>query len=174
MTAGIMVHSTQAVVTLITMPNKKSPKRPAIDVEFRLRITVGDTHVIGPGKIALLEAVRTHGSITAAARSVGMSYPKAWRLLDELNQHLKFPALHSAKGGETGGHTTLTTVGEELIRHYRNIELTLPQTCANSIQGMVRLTKAPEATADELPAARPERERHTPRRVVHHPSALVR
>ncbi len=158
------------------MPNKKIPlKKPAIDVEFRLRITVGETHVIGPGKIALLEAVRTHGSITAAARSLGMSYPKAWRLLDELNQHLKFPAMHSAKGGETGGHTTLTTVGEELIRHYRNIELTLPQTCANSIQGMVRLTRAQEAPEEGVGVVRPpvERERHH-RRVVHHPVSLAR
>jgi molybdate transport system regulatory protein len=81
-----------------------------------MRIRTGDTVVIGPGKIALLEAVPIHGSISAAARSLGMSYQCAWRLLDELNQSLKSPATVSEQGGQRGGGCTLTAVSEQSSR----------------------------------------------------------
>ena len=51
-----------------------------------MRIQQADAIVLGPGKVALLEAVKEHGSISAAARSVAMSYRRAWLLMDELNR----------------------------------------------------------------------------------------
>ncbi|WP_239482876.1 LysR family transcriptional regulator [Paraburkholderia sp. C35] len=101
-----------------------------IDVRFRLRILVGDTVAIGPGKMALLEAIQENGSISAAARSLGMSYRRAWVLLDELNSLLREPATSASTGGATGGGCQLTDVGEALVRLYRQINLEASQACA--------------------------------------------
>lgn len=90
--------------------------------KFRLRITQGDAIAIGPGKIALLEAIAETGSITAAAKQLDMSYRRAWLLLDALNQSLVWPAVDSAKGGQHGGRSLLTDAGRELVAIYRRIE----------------------------------------------------
>jgi molybdate transport system regulatory protein len=77
---------------------------------------------IGPGKIALLEAISKTGSIAKASRSMKMSYRKAWLLVDEVNKLLRKPAVSSEIGGPGGGHTTLTPVGQKLIQNYHSIE----------------------------------------------------
>jgi len=77
---------------------------------------------IGPGKVALLEAIRDTGSITAAARRLGMSYRRAWLLVDETNRCLVGPAVATASGGEKGGGTALTALGVELVLRYRALE----------------------------------------------------
>ncbi|MGU7774455.1 winged helix-turn-helix domain-containing protein [Burkholderia sp. MR1-5-21] len=110
--------------------------RPEIDapqVSFRMRIRKGDTVALGPGKVSLLEAVREHGSISAAARSLGMSYRRAWLLIDELNRSLTSPATVSEQGGHSGGGCTLTPVGEEIVRVYREIERQAQEHCAKQI-----------------------------------------
>jgi molybdate transport system regulatory protein len=56
--------------------------------QFHLRVVKGNTRAIGPGKIALLEAIRDTGSISAAARKLRMSYRRAWVLVDDLNRRL--------------------------------------------------------------------------------------
>lgn len=89
-----------------------------------MRITLGDVVAIGPGKIALVEAIAATGSITAAAKSLDMSYRRAWMLLDELNRSLRKPAVDSAKGGPHGGGSEVTELGQELIDLYRRIEAT--------------------------------------------------
>ena len=81
-----------------------------------MRVTSGETISVGPGKISLLEAIRETRSITAAAKSIGMSYRRAWILIDELNASLKKPAVRSAKGGERGGGSELTEVGRRAGR----------------------------------------------------------
>ena len=77
---------------------------------------------IGPGKIALLEAIRDTGSITSAAKALGMSYRRAWLLVDETNRCLRRPAVATAAGGRRGGGTALTEEGAELVRRYRAVE----------------------------------------------------
>ena len=77
---------------------------------------------IGPGKIALLEAIERAGSITAAAKGLGMSYRRAWLLVDETNRGLIGPAVETATGGSRGGGTTLTPIGHKLVRQYRALE----------------------------------------------------
>jgi len=104
-----------------------------------MRITSGDTISVGPGKISLLEAIRNTRSITAAAKSIGMSYRRAWILIDELNASLKKPAVRSAKGGEHGGGSELTEVGRKLIELYRGIEATAGRACADAIKQMIGL-----------------------------------
>lgn len=100
-----------------------------------------DTIAIGPGKVALLEAVKVHGSISAAARSLGMSYRRAWLLMDELNRALKSPATTSEHGGQSGGGSVLTPVGEEIVRLYRDIEARAQAACAAEIGALLKLAK---------------------------------
>ncbi|AOI68667.1 LysR family transcriptional regulator [Burkholderia multivorans] len=107
-----------------------------------MRIRKGDTVALGPGKVALLEAVREHGSISAAARSLGMSYRRAWLLIDELNRSLTSPATVSEQGGHSGGGCTLTPVGEEIVRLYRSIELQAQKHCAKQIAALTDLMQS--------------------------------
>jgi molybdate transport system regulatory protein len=110
-------------------------------VRFRMRILQADVIALGPGKIALLEAVKEHGSISAAARSLGMSYRRAWLLTDILNRSLNSPATVSEHGGQSGGSSVLTPVGEEIIRLYRNIETQAYAACTGQITALMRLLK---------------------------------
>jgi molybdate transport system regulatory protein len=122
------------------MTHKSSTKPASKPVaKFRLRVTVGEVIAIGPGKIQLLEAIRETGSITAAAKSLGMSYRRAWLLLDELNHALRKPAVDSAKGGVQGGGSALTPVGQQLIDTYRRIEDTAASACAADIKRLLGL-----------------------------------
>ena len=77
---------------------------------------------IGPGKVALLEAIARTGSITSAAKLLGLSYRRAWLMVDETNRCLLEPAVETAAGGQKGGGTILTTEGLELVRRYRAVE----------------------------------------------------
>ena len=92
------------------------------ELKLRMRLTVGDVIAVGPGKIALLEALAATGSITAAAKSLDMSYRRAWLLIDELNNALEEPAVSTSQGGAHGGGSKLTPNGEKLVRLYREIE----------------------------------------------------
>ena len=118
----------------------QQPAQP--EVRFRMRIIQEGTIALGPGKVSLLEAVREHGSISAAARSLNMSYRRAWLLMDELNRALESPATVSEHGGQSGGGSTLTPVGEEIIRLYRSIEARAATICAPEIEALVKLVKA--------------------------------
>ncbi|MBA2690132.1 MAG: LysR family transcriptional regulator [Burkholderiales bacterium] len=93
-----------------------------IEAQFRLRITKGKNIAIGPGKVALLEAILDTGSISAAARQMGMSYRRAWLLVDEMNRSLVGPVVDTSAGGLKGGGTTVTPTGHKLLQHYRKVE----------------------------------------------------
>jgi molybdate transport system regulatory protein len=90
--------------------------------EFHLRVVKGRTRAIGPGKIALLEAIRDTGSISAAARKLRMSYRRAWMLVDDLNRRVAKPVVQAAPGGKAGGGATLSPTGHKLVGLYREIE----------------------------------------------------
>lgn len=108
-------------------------------VQFRLRIYRDDSIAIGPGKIAVLEAVAETGSISAAARQLGMSYRRAWMLIDEMNKALASPAVNTAAGGSRGGGTALTPIGEEIVKHYRAIENAARLATAADVRALTRL-----------------------------------
>jgi molybdate transport system regulatory protein len=95
-----------------------------ISARMSLRVDLSSPEAgrIGPGKIALLEAVREHRSISAAARQLDMSYRRAWLLLDAMNQSFKSPVVITATGGKRGGGAELSSVGEQIVRHYREME----------------------------------------------------
>ncbi len=112
---------------------------PRPELKLRMRVTLGDTNAIGPGKVALLEAVHEHHSISAAAKSLGMSYRRAWLLVDELNRALKSPAVTTAAGGANGGGTALTEVGLRLVALYRDIEAQAQHHCRDDIAKLLAL-----------------------------------
>jgi len=87
-----------------------------------IRINLASGNRIGPGKIMLLEAIRSTGSISAAARSIGMSYRRAWLLVEEINQTLREPAVKAETGGARGGGAVVTPAGERMVNLYRAIE----------------------------------------------------
>ena len=91
-------------------------------IEFRVRVYRDDRIAIGPGKVALLEAISEAGSIAAAARLIGMSYRRAWLLVDETNRAMKWPVVGTATGGAKGGGTVLTPSGLALVARYRALE----------------------------------------------------
>ena len=109
-----------------------APNMPS-KVQFRLRVLRDDQIAMGPGKIDLLEAIAQTGSISAAARHFGMSYRRAWLLIDEMNRALRQPAVVTATGGNHGGGTVLTDVGRDIVRHYRSIEQTARLAAAEDL-----------------------------------------
>jgi molybdate transport system regulatory protein len=87
-----------------------------------LRIDLDSGERIGPGKIALLENIDRHGSISAAGRAMDMSYKRAWDLVDEINRICRQPVVERQTGGKNGGGAALTPFGEALVERYRRIE----------------------------------------------------
>jgi len=77
---------------------------------------------IGPGKVALLEAIGREGSISAAGRALGMSYRRAWELVQAVGALLGEPAVTASPGGRSGGGARLTPAGAGLVADYRAIE----------------------------------------------------
>jgi molybdate transport system regulatory protein len=88
---------------------------------LRVSIVFASGARIGPGKAALLESIRDTGSISAAARDMGMSYKRAWRLLDSISQAFIEPVVTAAPGGSGGGGATLTPFGAEVLERYQRI-----------------------------------------------------
>ncbi|MDR2334844.1 MAG: LysR family transcriptional regulator [Burkholderiaceae bacterium] len=104
-----------------------------------MRVMVGDVIAIGPGKIDLLEAIDATKSIAAAAKSLGMSYRRAWMLVDGINHALTTPAVVTATGGARGGGTELTETGRSAVALYRRIEQRAFETCQADIDKLVAL-----------------------------------
>ncbi len=91
-------------------------------VRLTVRIDFGSDRALGPGKVRLLEAIHKTGSISQAGRSLGMSYRRAWLLVDDLNRCFRQPVVTTQPGGARGGGAALTRFGRELIKKYRSIE----------------------------------------------------
>jgi molybdate transport system regulatory protein len=110
-------------------------------VHFRLRLTKGDQIALGPGKIDLLEAIARAGSITAAAKALGMSYRRAWLLVDTMNRCFRDPVVEAEAGGERGGGTRLTALGDEVVRRYRASERLAEKAAAAELRALRRLLR---------------------------------
>lgn len=93
---------------------------------------------IGPGKAALLESVRDTGSISAAARAMGMDYKRAWTLIDSLNRAFDRPVVERATGGSGGGGATLTAFGAEVLAKYRRLEEAAAKLGASDLKALER------------------------------------
>jgi molybdate transport system regulatory protein len=88
-------------------------------VRVKLWIEGPEGTFIGYGRAVLLERIREHGSISAAARSMKMSYRHAWKLVDSMNRQGRTPLVTTSTGGKGGGGTTLTEAGERAITALR-------------------------------------------------------
>ena len=108
-------------------------------VQFRVRITKGDDIAIGPGKVDLLEAIADTGSITAAAKRLGMSYRRAWMLVDTMNRCFSNPIVEAEAGGRRGGGTRLTVTGADAVRLYRAIERKAEKAAAADVARLRKL-----------------------------------
>jgi molybdate transport system regulatory protein len=109
--------------------------------QFRLRITRGRDIAVGPGKADLLEAIASTGSITAAARTLGMSYRRAWLLVDTMNRCFRRPVVVTEAGGKRGGGTRLTLTGAEALRRYRKVEMLAANAADAELRALRRLLR---------------------------------
>lgn len=122
---------------------KKPGGSGAVPASARLsiRIDFGPGLRFGPGKAVLLEAIAREGSISAAARSLDMSYKRAWQLVDDMNAIFGAPLVASQVGGQKGGGASLTSLGESVLQGYRAIERQAGQSAASGMKSLLRLTK---------------------------------
>ena len=88
----------------------------------RFRIDLAEHSSVGPGKTSLLEAIRDTGSLSAGAHNIGMSYRRAWLLVESLRQSFREPVTVASKGGKHGGGMLVTEFGDALIKIYRESE----------------------------------------------------
>ena len=105
---------------------------------LHLRVVLGRTVAMGPGKADLLEGIADTGSIAAAGRRMGMSYKRAWLLVEELNALFSGPLVDAAKGGAGGGGATLTPLGRRLLAAYRDLEAAAARAGARAMATMRR------------------------------------
>lgn len=85
-------------------------------------VSIGDEITFGPGKIELLRKLGEGHSISSAARALGMTYKRAWALVDTLNRGFGSPVVETSSGGRGGGGARLTPLGEELVIRYSALE----------------------------------------------------
>lgn len=89
---------------------------------IRIRVLCGEEIAIGQGKADLLEAIAQHGSISAAGRQLGLSYRKAWLMVDEMNRCFASPVVETTKGGTQGGGARVTELGRQALAQYRTLQ----------------------------------------------------
>jgi molybdate transport system regulatory protein len=120
-------------------PMQKSSARslPAKSLpHLSVRIDLDTEGRIGPGKIQLLENIRSHGSISAAGRAMDMSYKRAWDLVDEINRICGQAAVERQTGGRNGGGALLTPFGTSLVARYRRIERTAASAVRKELEAL--------------------------------------
>jgi molybdate transport system regulatory protein len=110
--------------------SRHGPRGGAVDavsaaaegIRGRIQLEKDGATFLGPGRVDLLQAIAQHGSISAAARAVGLSYKAAWDAVDAMNNRAEAPLVTTAIGGSGGGGTALTPYGEKVLALVRRIE----------------------------------------------------
>ena len=108
---------------------------------IRPRLYLSDSINIGPGKIDLLLKVDETHSISAAARALGMTYKRAWLLIDSLNQGFRRSVVETATGGKGGGGATLTALGKQIVERYVALEIRLNSAATAELDALLRLVR---------------------------------
>jgi molybdate transport system regulatory protein len=115
-----------------------------------IRVDFGAHGYLGPGKIALMERISKHGSISAAGKEMGMSYRRAWLLVDEINHIFREPLVETQMGGSGGGGARLTKLGRDVVGRYRAIEGAAATATAADIRALkAALPERPLAQAGD-------------------------
>jgi molybdate transport system regulatory protein len=112
---------------------KEGSAKPQIRIMFRIAIAMG------PGKADLLQAIERTGSISAAARSLGMSYRRAWLLVDTMNQAFKSPVVETLTGGERGGGARVTELGQDVLARYLAMDAKAAASVRKDLAAFARL-----------------------------------
>ena len=90
-------------------------------IKSRIWIEADNKILLGEGRVHLLKAIDETGSLSKAAKSIGMSYKKAWSLIDAVNKRAEKPVTTSSIGGKGGGGAELTDYGKSLVVAFENI-----------------------------------------------------
>jgi molybdate transport system regulatory protein len=121
-----------------TMPDE-TPPPPANAVRPRIRVYRGAEIALGPGKVNLLEMIASAGTLAEAARRLGMSYMRAWKLLQTMNGAFREPLVDTSRGGSEHGHASLTATGHAVLALYRRMEAESRQALEPAWREMERL-----------------------------------
>ncbi len=116
-----------------------------MESRLTLRVDLGPGQSVGPGKIKLLEAVAESGSISSAGRDLGMSYRRAWMLIEQMNLSFNRKVVTTQLGGTHGGGARLTPFGRELVKRYRAIEGKATNAAKAHIAFLARAARAGKA-----------------------------
>lgn len=117
---------------------RKTPKAAAAT---RLRVVLAPGVFLGPGKAELLAHIAETGSISAAGRAMGMSYKRAWMLVETLNGYFRSPLVTAATGGKAGGGAQLTALGRQVLGHYQTMTTAAERACAAQVAALRKLRK---------------------------------
>lgn len=128
----ILAASEPACRTLF-MSNTASPTK------LRIRVVFPDRGMMGPGKADLLALIAETGSIAAAGRRLGMSYKRAWSLVETMNAMFAEPVVESSRGGAAHGGAQLTKAGEQVLSLYRELSLKSVSATREEISGLEQL-----------------------------------
>lgn len=120
----------------------------APDPRLRIRLVFHGDVMLGPGKADLLALIRDEGSISAAGRRMGMSWKRAWTLVDELNHIFRAPLVEAARGGAAGGGAHLTETGHEVLALYRKLEERLAEEGGAELQALAALVREADDVSD--------------------------
>lgn len=107
------------------VPADSAVKRDEYELKGRIWIEGKDGTFLGYGRVVLLERIKEYGSISEAAKSIGMSYRHAWELIDSINRQAKEPLVETVTGGKGGGGARLTDAGEKAVVMFRNLHARL-------------------------------------------------
>jgi molybdate transport system regulatory protein len=99
-----------------------------------LRVLAGDFPAMGPGKARLVTLIDSTGSISAAAREMGMSYRRAWQLVDAMNASFAEPLVVTAVGGKRGGGAAVTDFGRRVVDDYHRMEAKASAVIAGDLE----------------------------------------
>lgn len=127
------------------MPANGADLRPNLTI----RVNLGEHGSLGPGKIALMEHISKHGSITSAGRKMGMSYRRAWLLVDEINHIFREPLVETQMGGSGGGGARLTKLGRDVVGRYRAIEGAAATASAADLRALKASLRPKPASRDD-------------------------
>lgn len=110
-----------------------------VELKFTHWVFVDDVKFFGPGRLQLLHLIQETGSIAKAAKAMGMSYKKAWRMVDEMNTIGREPFVLARKGGQQGGGTELTPHALKVMKAYQALQLQLQSVvdAANTLRDLV-------------------------------------
>jgi molybdate transport system regulatory protein len=108
-----------------------------------LRILAGESPAMGPGRARLITLIDSTGSISAAAREMGMSYRRAWQLVEAINASFSRPVVVTAVGGRRGGGAVLTPFGREVVAFYRVMEDKASAAITPELRQFSRLLRKP-------------------------------